>query len=86
MPTATRSVSVASRASPTMASGLGLREAMWPPVHSESMGRASSSRTCSSVAAADDPDADVASLHGHRSTSPSAARSLVDSPRIVSST
>ena len=69
MPTVTRSVRVASRTRPTMASGLGLRDAMWPPIHSESIGRASSSLHLPSVATADDPDLDVASRHGHRSTS-----------------
>lgn len=41
----TRSVSAASLASPIIASGLGLRDAMCPPIHSESIGMAGNART-----------------------------------------
>ena len=76
----TRSVSVARRTRPTIASGLGLRDAMWPPVHSESIGTRLELLHLPRIAAADDPDLDVTSGHGHRSTSSSSARSLVDRP------
>src|SRR5580698_4570867 len=45
VPTRTRDVSAASRASWTMASGLGLVEATCPPTHKESTGRASNVST-----------------------------------------
>jgi hypothetical protein len=41
VPTRTRDVNAASRASWTMASGLGFVDATWPPTHRESTGRAS---------------------------------------------
>jgi hypothetical protein len=49
-PTVTRSVTVASRVKPIIASGLGLRDAICPPTQSESTGRVSSSCACAASA------------------------------------
>src|SRR5262249_35668586 len=55
VPTATRSVTADSRARFIIASGEGLREAMWPPVHSESIGSCSIADTSSRSAPATNP-------------------------------